>query len=164
MAKEPPAGLEEPLLEARQGPALDGERQDEAAQKIAKVVEADDGAVRPGQGGDEEAHTRKEFPEVMLDLGDHPPRPVPGRGPIPNAPVTHQRGVARSAAWPGEQVLDGPFQDIVGWESKGRVGTDDHVLSPAPVPVNDGRSTLSHPSARRTLPAGAWRSGSRRPG
>jgi hypothetical protein len=106
----------------------------------------------------------------MLDLRDHPPRPVPGRGPILKAPVAHQRGVARSAAWPGEKVLDGPLQDIVGREadgirhtpslqrfiegreSKGRVGADDDGLSPGLVPVNDGRSILSHPSALWTLP------------
>ncbi len=99
---------------ARQGPALDGDRQGEPAEKIAEVVgddaleqpdlvgpepmtgearpmggrfpfldpllrrpalvvEANDGPVRPGQGGDDEAHPRKEFSEVMLDLGDDPP-------------------------------------------------------------------------------------------
>ena len=41
MPDEAPVGLEEPLLEARQGPALDGEGQDEPAQKIAKIVGAD---------------------------------------------------------------------------------------------------------------------------
>ena len=123
---------------------------DPLLRRPALVVEANDGPVRPGQGGDDEAHPRKEFSQVMLDLGDHPPRPVSGRGPIPKAPVTHQRGVARSAAWPGEQALDGPLQDSVGREadgirrtpsfqrlvqgreSKGRVGADDHDLSPGP--------------------------------
>ena len=38
MPNEAPAGLEEPLLEARQGPVLDGEGQDEPPQKIAEVV------------------------------------------------------------------------------------------------------------------------------
>jgi hypothetical protein len=38
MSDQPPAGLEEPLLEARQGPALDGEGQDEPPQQIAEVV------------------------------------------------------------------------------------------------------------------------------
>jgi len=37
--------------------------------RSALVVEADDGAIRAGQGGDDEAHPRKEFPKVMLDLG-----------------------------------------------------------------------------------------------
>jgi hypothetical protein len=41
MPDEAPAGLEEPLLEARQGPALDGEGQDEPPQKIAEVVRDD---------------------------------------------------------------------------------------------------------------------------
>ncbi len=40
---QPPAGLEEPLLETRQGPALDGDRQNEPAQQIAEV-----GPVAPG--------------------------------------------------------------------------------------------------------------------
>src|SRR5437016_5257064 len=97
MSDEPRAGLEKPLLEARQGPALDGDGQDQPAQQIAEVigdhpeeqphlvgpeavagepgpvggflafldpllcrpalvVEADDGPVRPRQGGDDEAH------------------------------------------------------------------------------------------------------------
>jgi hypothetical protein len=67
----------------------------------ALVVEADHGPVRPSQGRDDEAHPGKELPEVMLNLGDHPPRPIPGRGLILKAPVPHQWGVARSAAGPG---------------------------------------------------------------
>jgi hypothetical protein len=51
---------------------------------------------------------------VVLDLGDHPPAPVPRRGLILEAPVADQRGVARSATRPGEQVLDLPHQDIIG--------------------------------------------------
>jgi hypothetical protein len=61
------------------------------------------------------------------------------------------------------RVLDGPLQDIVGREadgirqtpslqrfiegreSKGRVGADDHGLSPGPVPVNDGEEHLIPP-------------------
>src|SRR6266852_5774184 len=177
MADEPPAGLEQPLLQARQRPALDGERQDQPSQEIAEVVsddpeeqpdlvgsepvageprpvgrglalldpllrrpapvvEADHGPVGPGQGGHDEADPREQLAEVMLDLGDHPPRPVPRRGPILKAPVAHQRGVARSAAWPGEKVLDGPLQDI---------GADDQGLSPGSVPVNDGEELLIPP-------------------
>ena len=120
MPDEAPAGFEEPLLQARERPALDGERQDEPAQEItqvlgdnpqeqahlvgpeavtgearpvgggfalldpllrrpASVVEADDGGVGPGQSGDDEAYPRKQLPEVMLDLGDHAARAVPGR-------------------------------------------------------------------------------------
>src|SRR5207245_11789474 len=41
MPDQPPAGLEEPLLETRQGPALDGARQNEPAQQIAEVIGAD---------------------------------------------------------------------------------------------------------------------------
>ena len=38
MSDETSAGLEEPLLQARERPALDGERQDEPAQEINQVV------------------------------------------------------------------------------------------------------------------------------
>jgi hypothetical protein len=38
MPDEASARLEEPLLEARQRPALDGNRQDQPAQQIAEVV------------------------------------------------------------------------------------------------------------------------------
>jgi hypothetical protein len=38
MLDEPPAGLEQPLLQARQRPALDGERQDQPTQEIPEVI------------------------------------------------------------------------------------------------------------------------------
>jgi hypothetical protein len=38
MPAQPPAGLERALLEAREGPALNGDRQDEPAWEIADVV------------------------------------------------------------------------------------------------------------------------------
>jgi hypothetical protein len=38
MPDQTPAGLEEPMLEARQGPALDGDGQNEPAQQIAEVI------------------------------------------------------------------------------------------------------------------------------
>src|SRR6266513_4639409 len=38
MSNEAPAGLEEPLLEAREGPALDGKGQNQPAQAIAEIV------------------------------------------------------------------------------------------------------------------------------
>ena len=60
----------------------------------ALIVEADDGSVRPGQGGHDEAHPREEFPEVVLDLGDHPSRSVPRRGLILKASIPDQRSVA----------------------------------------------------------------------
>src|SRR2546425_12482595 len=152
---EAATGLEQPLLEAREGPALDGDRQDQPTQQIAEVVgdhpeeqpdlvgseavarearpmggflafldpllgrpalvvEVDDGAIRPGQGGDNEAHPRKEFPEMMLDLGDHSSRSVPGGGLVVEAAVPDQRRVARPAAGPSEQIFNGPLQDIIG--------------------------------------------------
>ena len=38
MADQASTGLEEPLLETREGPALNGDGQDEPAQQIAEVV------------------------------------------------------------------------------------------------------------------------------
>src|SRR6267143_961352 len=38
MSDEAPAGFEEPLLETRQGPVLDGHGENEPAQEIAEVV------------------------------------------------------------------------------------------------------------------------------
>jgi len=47
MPDQPPAGLEEPLLETRQGPALDGDRQNESAQQIAGAREVRRAGVIP---------------------------------------------------------------------------------------------------------------------
>ena len=38
MSDQPPARLEQPLLEARQGPGLDGDGQNKPAEQIAQVV------------------------------------------------------------------------------------------------------------------------------
>ena len=80
---------------------------------------------------------------MMLDLSDDPPRPVPGGDLIQDAAIADQRGVARPAAGPDEEVPDGPLQHgigrevdglryvpslqrlIEGREAKGRVGADD---------------------------------------
>jgi hypothetical protein len=59
------------------------------------------------------ANSREQLAEMMFDLGDHAARSVPQRGLILEAPVTHQRRVARSAAWAGQQILDLPLQDFV---------------------------------------------------
>ena len=83
----------------------------------ALVVEADDSAVGPGQGGNDEAHPRKQLAQVMLDLGDHPSRAIPRGRLILEASIPHQRGVAGSAAGPGEQILDGPLQEFIGREA-----------------------------------------------
>lgn len=56
---------------------------------------------------------------MVLDLGNDPSGAVPGRGLIVEAPVSHQWGVAGSAAGPGEQVLDLPHQDLIGWHADG---------------------------------------------
>jgi hypothetical protein len=69
------------------------------------VVEADDRSVRPRERGDDEAHPRNEFPEVMLDLGDHTSRSVPGGRLIVEAPIADQRRVAGPATRPSEQIL-----------------------------------------------------------
>ena len=204
MPNQATTGLEEPLLEAPQGPALDGERQDQLAQEIAElvgddpeeqphlvgpeavarearpmsgfcalldpllrrpaaVVAVDDGPVRPGERGDDDAHARKEFAQVLLDLRDDPPRPVPGGGLILDAPVADQRGVAGPAAGPDEEVLDGPLQHgsgreadgirygpslqrlVEGRDSKGRVGADDDGLPPGLGPLHDREEGLLPP-------------------
>src|SRR5215468_10420436 len=164
MPDQAPARLEEPLLETRQRPTLNGRGQHEPSQQIAKIVgdhpeeqpdlvgpeavarearpmggflalllnpllgrpalivEADDGSVRPGQttarfvpvkGGHDEGHPREEFPEVVLDLGDHPPRSVPRRGLILEASIPDQRSVTRPTPGSDEYILDAPLQDIV---------------------------------------------------
>jgi hypothetical protein len=43
---------------------------DPLLRRPALVVEADDGAVRPGQGGDDEAHARKEFGATAALYGE----------------------------------------------------------------------------------------------
>ncbi len=53
----------------------------------------------------------------MLNLGDHSPRSVPGGRLILEAAVADQRGMARSAGRPGEQILDGPLEHIIGRKS-----------------------------------------------
>ncbi len=131
---------------------------DPLLRRPALVVEADDGPVRPGQGGDDEAHAGKELPKVMLDFGDDSPRPVPGGSLILEAAVADQRGVAGSAAWSGQQVLDGPLQHIIsgeadgvrhasplqrlveGREGEGRVGSDDDGLPPGLRALDDRKS------------------------
>jgi hypothetical protein len=82
--------------------------------RSALVVEADDGPVRPGQAGDDEADPREEFPEMMLDLRDHVARAVPGGGLVMEAAVADQRRVTRSAPRPDEQILDLPLQHVIG--------------------------------------------------
>jgi hypothetical protein len=52
VSDEAPVGLEQPLLEARQRPALDGGRQDKPTQEIAEVV-GDDAQERPDLVGPE---------------------------------------------------------------------------------------------------------------
>jgi len=127
------------------------------------VVEANDSPVPSSQAGDDEPHPREEFPEVMLDFGDHASRPVPRRRLILETPIADQRRVARSAARPGEQILDAPLQDVVGREAdrvphpspfqclieggqgKRRVGADDNRLPSRAVPINDGKQDLVPP-------------------
>ena len=92
---------------------------DPLLRRPALVVEENDDPVRPGERGDDEAHPGKEFAQVMLDLGDHSPRPVPRRGLILEAFIQHQRGVAGSAPGPGEQALDRPLQHLIGREPDG---------------------------------------------
>jgi hypothetical protein len=60
---------------------------DPLLRRPALVIEANDRPIRPGQGGHDEADARKEFPEVMLDLGGHASRAVPGRRLILEAQI-----------------------------------------------------------------------------
>ena len=80
------------------------------------------------------------------------------------APVAHQWGVTGSASRPGEEILDGPLQHLVGRESngvrhatllqclvdrgkrKGRVGANDDGLFPIVVTINDGQEDLLPPA------------------
>ena len=59
MPDEASAGLEEPLLEARQGPALDSARQDKPAQEIAEIV-----------GDDAQAQAHLVGPEAVTGEAD----------------------------------------------------------------------------------------------
>src|SRR5215475_12780427 len=90
----------------------------------ASVVEADDGPIRPGQGGDDEPHSGEQLPEMMLDLGDHAARALPGGSLVVEAAVPDQRRVTRSAPRPREQILDPPLQYVIG-------GQPDRVAHPA---------------------------------
>ena len=127
------------------------------------VVEADDGPVRPGQAGDDEAHAGEEFAEVMLDSGDHAARLGPRRCLIFEAPIADQRRVARSAARSSQQIPDLPLQHIIGGQAdrvahaapfqglvergqgKRRVRADDDGLALRAVAVNDGEEHVVPP-------------------
>src|SRR2546426_5452950 len=98
---------------------------DPLLRRRALVMEADDRSVRPGERRDDEAYPGKQFAEMMLDLGDHASRSVPGGGLILEAPIADQWGMARSAAEPSEQILDASLQDVVGRES-------DRIPRPSP--------------------------------
>src|SRR3989442_13896343 len=75
MSDEAPAGFEEPLLETRQGPVLDGHGENEPAKEIAEVV---------GDHPEEQPHLIG--PEPVTGEAGHPggggspPRP-PSRAP-----------------------------------------------------------------------------------
>src|SRR5262245_14084948 len=204
MPDQAPAGLEEPLLEARQRPTLNGGGQDEPTQEIAEVVgddpeeqpdlvgpepvagearpvggffalldpllgrpalvvETDDRSVGPGERGDDEAYPREQFAEVMLDLGNHSARTIPGSRLVVEAPVADEWSVAGPAPGSGEQILDAPLQDIVGRQAdriphppvfqrlvdgrkrKRRIRADDDRLPPPVVSINDGQQNLAPP-------------------
>jgi hypothetical protein len=88
MSHETPAGLEEPLLQAGQGPALDGDRQGEPAQQTAQVVgddpeqeadlirpEAVAGEARPVGGGFPFLDPLVGRPAPLVEADDGPVRP-----------------------------------------------------------------------------------------
>ena len=142
----------------------------------ALIVEVDDGAVRPGERGDDETHPGEQLPEVVLDLGDDPARLVPGGSLIVEAAVADQRGVAGSATGPGREILDSPLQYLVGREPDGvrhaallqrliqgregkrRIGSDDDRLLAGLGPLNDREEDLV-PPARTVDVAGSERGG-----
>jgi hypothetical protein len=63
---------------------------DPLPRRPALGVEVDDGAIRPGERGHDDADPGEELSQVILDLGDHPSRPVPRRGLILEVSVPHQ--------------------------------------------------------------------------
>jgi len=99
----------------------------------------------------------------MLDLGDHAPRAVPGGRLILEAPIANQWRMARSAAGPGEEILDAPLEHVIGGQAdrvphpplfqrlveggqrKRRVRADDHRLPSRTVSVNDGEEHVVPP-------------------
>jgi hypothetical protein len=72
MPDEGPAGLEQPLLETHQGPALDGDGQDQSAQQIAEVV-GDDPEEQPDLIGPEPM-TGEAGPVVVRERMGHKAR------------------------------------------------------------------------------------------
>lgn len=126
----------------------------------ALIVEAHDGPVRPGQRAHDEADPGEQLTKVMLDLRDHAAGSVPGGGLVLEAAVADQRRVARSAAWPRQQILDLTLQHIIGRQpdrvvhpaafqslvdlGPGERGArpDYHPLSASAVPINDGQQDL----------------------
>src|SRR2546428_4992570 len=77
MSDEAPAGFEEPLLETRQGPVLDGHGENEPAQEIAEVV---------GDHPEEQPHLIGPEPVTgeagPVGGGAAPPFPLPRPAPL----------------------------------------------------------------------------------
>src|SRR5436190_21961449 len=91
MSDEAPAGFEEPLLETRQGPVLDGHGENEPAQEIAEVVgdhpeeqphligpEPVTGEAGPVGGGLAPLDPRLGRPAVVVEADDCSVPPPPG--------------------------------------------------------------------------------------
>ena len=53
----------------------------------------------------------------MLDLRDHTPRAVPRGSLVLKAAVTDQRRMTRSAARPGQEILDLSLQHVIGGQA-----------------------------------------------
>ena len=93
---------------------------------------------------------------MMLGLGDHAARTVPGGSLVPEAAVADQRRVAGPAAGSCQQILDLPLQHVVGRQAdrvahpaalqrlverrhRERRARPDHDRLPAPaIPIDDG--------------------------
>src|SRR2546422_10006960 len=107
MSDEAPAGFEEPLLETRQGPVLDGHGENESAQEIAEVVgdhpeeqphligpEPVTGEAGPAGGGRGPPHSPLPRPALVVVPGGRPGRPPPW-GQAAHTGKTVNPGVAR---------------------------------------------------------------------
>ena len=99
MSDEPRAGLEKPLLEARQGPALDGDGQDQPAQQIAEVI---------GDHPEEQPHLVG--PEAVA--GE--PGPVGGANPPPRIGCAGEARRGRRSDRGSSDERDGSSDGAIG--------------------------------------------------
>jgi len=144
MPDQPPAGLEEPLLEAREGPAPDGDGQNQPAQQIAEVV-SDHPEEQPDLVGSEavarEARPMGGFFALLDPLLDRPTVVVEADAArfVPVSVVTMK---------PPEGTA--PRGDARPWRSHAAAG---------PTTPPDTRSSGSGPAVRGSVGRGVRRAG-----